>query len=78
MKAAMEARAERLVEEGLASHDDEGVTFRRNLLVTLRRRELARVAADLSADTGLSWQRPEAGEHVSGIYRQRVMSRPNG
>ncbi|MGV2052472.1 relaxase/mobilization nuclease domain-containing protein [Agrobacterium sp. 22-209-1] len=72
VKAALEARTERLVEEGLARHDTEGVTFQRNLLATLRRRELERVAGNLSADTGLSWQRSEAGEHVSGIYRQRV------
>ncbi|MCZ4072141.1 relaxase/mobilization nuclease domain-containing protein [Agrobacterium sp. LMR679] len=72
VKAAMEVRTERLVEEGLASHDDEGVTFRRNLLTTLRRKELERVAGNLSADTGLPWKQAEAGEHVSGIYRQRV------
>ncbi|MVA58491.1 relaxase/mobilization nuclease domain-containing protein [Agrobacterium vitis] len=72
VKAALEVRAERLIEEGFASHGDDGITFRRNLLATLRRRELERVAGNLSSDTGLSWQIPEAGEHVSGIYRQRV------
>ncbi|KXF79420.1 type VI secretion protein [Paramesorhizobium deserti] len=72
VKAAMEARAERLVEEGLAGHGDDGITFRRNLLSTLRRRELERVAANLSAETGLSWKQAEAGDHISGLYRQRV------
>ena len=72
VKAAMEARTERLVEDGLASHGEDGVTYRRNLLTTLRRKELERVASNISADTGLPWKRAEAGEHVSGIYRQRV------
>lgn len=72
VKAAMEARAERLAEDGLASHGEDGIAFRRNLLATLRRRELERVASNLAADTGLPWKPTEAGEHVSGIYRQRL------
>ena len=39
---------------------------------TLRRRELEDAAAKLSAETGLAHQPAAEGEHVSGVYRQRV------
>lgn len=72
VKAAMEARAQRLVEDGLASHGEDGLAFRRNLLASLRRKEMERIAGNIAADTGLPWRQMESGEHVSGIYRQRV------
>jgi cytosine/adenosine deaminase-related metal-dependent hydrolase len=39
---------------------------------TLRQRELDEVAAKLSAGSGLAHRPSTEGEHVSGIYRQRV------
>ena len=41
-------------------------------LNTLRRRELDETTSKLSADTGLAHRPSAEGEHVSGIYRQRV------
>ena len=49
-----------------------GSIFARDLLNTLRRRELDEAAAKLSAETGLAHRPSAEGEHVSGIYRQRV------
>ncbi|QPF85624.1 DUF3363 domain-containing protein [Bradyrhizobium genosp. L] len=71
-RAAMEARTERLIEEGLARRQGQRIVLQRDLLNTLRRRELNEVAAKHSADTGLSHLKAASGEHVAGTYRQRL------
>jgi type IV secretory pathway VirD2 relaxase len=73
VRDAMEGRIDHLADEGLARRQGQRVVFARDLLVTLRRRELEDVATKLSAQTGLAYQPGAEGEHVSGIYRQRVM-----
>jgi type IV secretory pathway VirD2 relaxase len=72
VRAAMDARVDHLVEEGLARRHGQRVVFERDLLATLRRRELAETAARLTAETGLAYQPGAEGEHVAGVYRQRV------
>jgi type IV secretory pathway VirD2 relaxase len=72
VRAAMNRRIDHLIEQDLARRQDQRVVFARDLLTTLRRRELDEAAARLSVETGLA-QRPSAeGEHLSGVYRQRV------
>ena len=68
----MDRRIDHLVEQGLARRQGQRVVFARDLLNTLRRRELDEAAANLSAETGLSHRPSAEGEHVSGVYRQRV------
>ena len=70
--AAMERRAEHLIEEGLAQRLGQRLTFARNLLTTLRKRDLEDVVSRISADSGLEYRPVAEGEHVSGTYRQRV------
>ena len=70
---AVQARAEHLADEGLARRQGQRIILQRDLLNTLRRRELNAVGEKLSAETGLPHVRAAAGEHVSGIYRQRLM-----
>jgi len=72
VREAMDARIDHLVEEGLARRQGQRAVFARDLLATLRRRELDEAAAKLSADTGLAYQPVAEGEHVAGVYRQRV------
>jgi hypothetical protein len=72
VRDALEARVEHLTEEGLARRQGQRVVFARDLLSTLRRRELDDAAAKLSAETGHAYQPGAEGEHVSGVYRQRV------
>jgi len=72
VRAAMEARVDHLVEEGLARRQGQRIVFARDLLATLQRRELEEAAAKLSADTGLAYQPAAEGEHIAGIYRERV------
>jgi hypothetical protein len=61
-----------LVGEGLAKRLGGRVVFDRNLIETLRRRELDLAAARLAAETGQPCMRPAGGDYVAGIYRQRL------
>jgi len=71
-REAMQARAEHLVEEGLARRQGQRIILQRDLLATLRRRELDAVGAQLLGETGLPRHQAAVGEQVSGIYRQRL------
>ncbi|MGX4803325.1 relaxase/mobilization nuclease domain-containing protein [Bradyrhizobium guangdongense] len=71
-REAMEARTEHLIREGLARRQGQRITLQRDLLNTLRRRELDAVAAKVSAETGLPYVKPDYGKHVAGTYRQRL------
>ena len=72
VREAMDRRVDYLVEQDLARRQGRRVIFARDLINTLRRRELDEAAAKLSADTGLAHRPFAEGEQVSGIYRQRV------
>jgi len=72
VRNAMEARIDHLADEGLARRQGRRAVFARDLLATLRRRELEDAAAKLAAETSLAYQPAAEGEHVSGVYRQRV------
>jgi hypothetical protein len=69
---AIAARAEHLVAEGLARRQGQRIVLQRDLLNTLRRRELDAAGARLSAETGLPHVPPASGEHVAGTYRQSL------
>ena len=45
----------------------------RNLLGTLRNRELAQAAKDIAVETGLEHRPVVTGQRVAGIYRRSVM-----
>jgi hypothetical protein len=72
VSAAMDARVERLVAEGLAKRQGQRVIFARDLLDTLRRRELDAVAARINTSTGLAYHPAQEGDPVAGAYRQRI------
>jgi len=48
------------------------VIYARDLLSTLRRRELDQTAARLSTETGLTHQSFAEGDPIAGTYRQRI------
>ncbi|MGV2181446.1 relaxase/mobilization nuclease domain-containing protein [Rhizobium rhizogenes] len=68
---AMEARTEHLIGEGLARRAGERITVARNLLGTLRQRELDALGEKLSHEMNMPFQHSSAGEYVAGTYRQR-------
>lgn len=72
-KQALQQRADFLAEQGLAERRGQRVILARNLLGTLRNRELAQVAKDIAADTGLQHRPVTDGQRVTGIYRRSVM-----
>ena len=72
VRDAMDARVDHLAAEGLARRQGQRVVFARDLLATLRRRELDDAASKLSTETGLAHHSSAEGEHVAGVYRQRV------
>lgn len=72
VREAMDARAEHLADEGLARRESQRIILQRNLLGTLRRRELDAVSAELSAETGLPQVKAQAGEYISGTLRRQI------
>ncbi|MEJ0094059.1 MAG: DUF3363 domain-containing protein [Methylocella sp.] len=72
VREAMDRRVDHLIEEGLARRQGQRVVFARDLLDTLRRRELDGVSSKLVAETGLAHRPSAEGEHVAGVYRHRV------
>lgn len=73
VKDALEKRANFLVEQGLAERRGARVVLARNLLGTLRGRELAKAAQDIAAETGLAHRPVADGQRVAGVYRRSVM-----
>lgn len=72
VREALRQRADFLVEQGLAERQGQRVVLARNLLATLRGRELTAVAREISAQTGLQYRPAVDGQRVNGIYRRSV------
>ncbi len=72
VRDAMDRRLEHLTAEGLVRRQGQRVIFARDLLDTLRRRELDSAAGKIAAETRLVYRPSTEGEHVAGIYRQRI------
>ena len=73
VKDALQKRADFLTEQGLAERRGQRVILARNLLGTLRNRELAQAAKSIAADTGLEHRPVADGQRVAGIYRRSIM-----
>jgi len=71
VRHALDRRAEHLIEQGLADRNGQRITFARNLIDTLRARELEALGEKLAAETGQPFNRAGSGEYVAGAYRQR-------
>jgi hypothetical protein len=72
VETALRSRRQWLVERGLAREQDGQVRYARDLLRTLETRELARAAADISAQTGLQHLEVRNGESITGVYRRSL------
>ncbi|KAF1042122.1 DUF3363 domain-containing protein [Xylophilus sp.] len=69
---AMQQRVDFLAGQGLAERRGQRIVLARNLLATLRDRELASVGKQLQAQTGRSFHPLKDGQQASGIYRQSI------
>jgi type IV secretory pathway VirD2 relaxase len=72
VRSALARRRDWLVENGLASDSDGHWHSRHQLLATLERRELHRVAACIIHETGLDFRPAREGTMIEGVYRRRV------
>lgn len=72
VRQAMQQRADHLVGEGLAERQGRRVIFTRNLIDTLRRREVDAVTDKLARDTGQPFKPAGNGEYIAGTYRRRL------
>ena len=72
VRQALDARAEYLIQQGLAERQGQRITFAHSLIDTLRRRELDAIGEKLVADIGRPFNRARSGEYVAGVYRQRL------
>jgi hypothetical protein len=73
VRAAMAHRVDHLAQEGLARRQGQKVDFARDLLNTLRRRDLNEATSRLAAETGLAHRPSGQGDHVAGVYRRRII-----
>ncbi|MBE0587344.1 MAG: relaxase/mobilization nuclease and DUF3363 domain-containing protein, partial [Hydrogenophaga sp.] len=72
VREAMDRRVDFLAGQGLAEREGQRVILARNLLATLRDRELASVGQELQQQTGKAWRRVQDGQRASGVYRKSI------
>ena len=72
IREAMAARADHLVEEGLARRQGQRLLFAQDLLDTLKTHEMDDTTRRIADRTGLIHQPSDAGNYVTGVYRERV------
>jgi len=70
VRAALQRRTDVLIDQGLAERRGRRVLLARNLLATLRGKELAVTAQEIAAQTGLTHRPVADGAKVSGVYRR--------
>ena len=72
VQGALQRRMSFLIEEGLVERHAPRVVLERNLLSTLRDRELAEVGNVIQHQSGLIHHPLRDGEQISGIYRRSI------
>jgi len=72
VREALSARTDHLAREGLARRQGSQVVFARDLLATLRDRELSATITAIAGKAGLEHRPIAEGEPVTGLYRRRV------
>ena len=73
VREAMDRRREHHIDRGDAARQPNGgIAYRRNLLATLREREVARVGGELAASKGLPFRAVSDGETVAGKFTGTV------
>jgi len=72
VREALRQRSEFLIEQGLGERREQRVILARNLLATLRGREIDAAAKTIATETGLAHRPTTDGERVTGTYRRNV------
>lgn len=72
VREALRQRSEFLTEQGLAERRGQRVILARNLLATLRSRDIDAAAKTIATETGLAHRAVADGERITGVYRRSV------
>ena len=72
VREAQGRRRQWLITQGLAEERGGAILFRADMLTTLQRRELLRVAGQLSRELGLRFTEAQPGERIEGMLRRSV------
>lgn len=72
VREAIRGRVDFLAEHGLAERRGQRLVLARNLLGTLRDRELTTVGKSLQDQTGRTYRPLQDGQQASGVYRQSI------
>jgi type IV secretory pathway VirD2 relaxase len=72
VREALKQRSDFLIDQGLAERRGQRVILARDLLRTLRDRELAVAGQNIAVETGLQHRPVADGKNVSGAYRRSV------
>lgn len=72
VRDALAQRRHWLIDEGLAREEQGSIIYRTDMLEILRRRELIRVAGQLSDELGLGYVETGKGDRVEGVYRRAL------
>jgi hypothetical protein len=72
VREAQQLRRQWLFEQGLGGESNGRFEGKPDMIETLRRRELARVADQLSGELGLAYRAAQNGEKVSGTLRRSI------
>ncbi|GKT00477.1 DUF3363 domain-containing protein [Acidovorax sp. SUPP3434] len=72
VRDAMQSRVGFLAEQGLAERLGQRVRLARNLLSTLRDRELSTLGESLQAQTGHTYRPLQDGQHACGVYSKSI------
>ena len=72
VRDAQARRRQWLMAQGLARQEQDRVIYRSDLINTLQKRELKRVARQLSRELGLHYVETGSGERVEGTLRRSV------
>jgi Protein of unknown function (DUF3363) len=73
MKAALTQRRQWLMAQGLGDKGEFGLwKLAPNMLDTLRRRELLRVAGQLSVELGLNFVESRNGDRIEGVVKRHI------
>lgn len=72
VKEALKRRQQWLIEQGLAKEEQGQIVYRADMLSTLQKRELTRIAGQLSDQLGLHYVEARSGDTVEGVLYKSV------
>jgi type IV secretory pathway VirD2 relaxase len=72
VRRALQERTDHLIDQGLARREGSRVSYRKDLLDTLRNQELESVGVKIAQERGMTFNPTPPGGAVSGTYRETI------